>query len=134
MSTALNRSFPAEPRLTRSQRESLRGALSSARKAIFFTPAQRQVVRDICHAAGDWKEKPEQCLVAFKAGLFEAANDLKMPAGAERTVLLERFVSLFIEEMYRAEPANPKEDGDNRWRTVSGIIPAGNREPPGAHL
>jgi hypothetical protein len=119
--------------LTRAQRESLRGALSSTRSAIFLTATQRQVVREICNAVGDSKEQPEQCLIAFKAYLFEAANALKIPPGRERTILLERFVSLFIEEMYRAAPANPSEDGDNRRGSVSGIIPAGNRGPPGAH-
>lgn len=133
MSTELNYLFPDGPVLTGAQRQSLRDALSSARTAIFLTSAQRHVVREICHAAGDSKRKPEQCLIAFKMCLYEAADDLRIPPGAEKTLLLERFVSLFIEEMYRAEPESPNEDGYNRWRTVSGIIPTGNPGPPGAH-
>ena len=132
MAKRLNYSFPAELRLSRAQRDSLCSALSSARSAIFLTPAQRQVVRDICHVAGKSQEKPEHRLIAFKAWLFDAANALQIPPGSERTTLLERFVSQFIEEMYRTEPANQTQE-QNRWVSMSGITPAGNREQPGAH-
>ena len=132
MAKRLNHSFPAELRLTRAQRDSLRGALSSARSAIFLTEGQRQVVREICHAVRESEEKPEQCLIAFKVWLFEAANALQIPPGSQRTTLLERFVSQFIEDMYRPEAAKPTQE-DNRWASMSGITPAGNRGQPGAH-
>ncbi len=134
MSTPLNYSLPTGSRLTHAQRESLRNALGSARKGIFLTPLQRQAIREICRAAGDSRLRPEQSLIVFKVCLFQAADDLKIPPGAERANLLERFVSLFIEEMYQPEPDKASEDGDGRGRMMGGIIPAGNREPPAAHL
>ena len=133
MSTQLDYSTPAGPRLTHTQRESLRSALASARKGIFLTDLQRQAVREICHTNGDLKRTPEQSLIGFKACIFQAADELTIRHGPERANLLERFVSLFIEEMYRAEPVSPSEDGDGLRKMMGGIIPAGNREPPAAH-
>lgn len=133
MSTQLNYSTPTGPRLTHPQRESLRNALASSHNGIFLTDLQRQAIREICHADGDLRT-PEQYLIAFKVSLYQAADELKIRHGPERADLLERFVSLFIEEMYRPEPTNESGDGDGRGKRLGGIIPAENREPPAAHL
>ena|SRR2546423_14425547 len=134
MSTELKYLSPAGPLLTRIQRESLKSALRSAHVGIFLTALERQSVREICHAAGDLRRKPEQSLIAFKAYLNDAANDAQIPLGRERAILLERFVSLFIEEMYRAEPKSASEDGDCRGKSVSGVTPPASHGSPDAHL
>jgi hypothetical protein len=134
MSSQLKYSSPAGPLLTRIQREDLKRSLRSAHTGIFLTSVERQSVREICHAAGDLKRRPEQSLIAFKAFLNDAADDAQIPLGRERAILLERFVSLFIEEMYRAEPKSAREDGDCRGTTVSGIIPRASHGLPDAHL
>jgi hypothetical protein len=134
MSSELKYSSPAGPLLTRIQREDLKGSLRSAHTGIFLTSVERQSVREICHAAGDLKRNPEQSLIAFKAFLKEAADDAHIPLGRERAILLERFVTLFIEEMYRAEPKSASEDGDCRGKTISGIIPPASHGSPDAHL
>jgi hypothetical protein len=134
MSSESQHSAPAGPLLTRAQRETLTKALVSAHTGIFLTSVERQSVREICHAAGDLRRKPEQSLVAFKAFINEASTEAGIPLGRERAMLLERFVSLFIEEMYRAEPKNASDDGDYREKTVSGIIPPPNRGLPDARL
>jgi hypothetical protein len=134
MSSELKYSSPAGPLLTRDERELLKNALRSAHTGIFLTSVERQSVREICHAAGDLKRKPEQSLIAFKAFLNDAANEADIPLGRERAILLERFVSLFIEEMYRAEPKSTSEDGDYRIDPSTGIIPPSNHDLPDARL
>lgn len=133
MSSELKYSSPSDPLLTRIQRESLKRALRSAHTGIFLTSVERQSVRELCHAAGDLKRKPEQSLIAFKAFLNDAADDAQIPLGRERAILLERFVSLFIEEMYRAEPKSASEDGDGLGVTLGRISPPASSGSPDVH-
>jgi len=46
--------------------------------------------------------EPEKFLIAFKIALVEAANAQGIPHGAERTAMLSRLVSVFIDELYSA--------------------------------
>lgn len=61
---------------------------------------QRDALRELCENFRDSPQGPEKLLVAFKASLIEAANDARLPYGAERSELLSRMVSVFIEELY----------------------------------
>lgn len=126
--------FSRGGQLTPSQRESLRDALSSARKGESLTLAQREAVRALCHATGDVRRSPERCLAVFKSCLNEAASEAGMPLGRERTKILERFVSLFIDEMYRLEAPEPVDDTECRGKAASGIIPAESRGLPDAQI
>ena len=125
--------FQNHPQLTRAQREAIRGALLSARKGDSVSATQRRIIRDIAHVTADGLHQPERSLVAFKSLINDAANDLGIPLGRERANVLDRFVTLFIEEMYGAEAAAPGQDGDCRGKST-GFIPAGSRELPGARL
>jgi hypothetical protein len=91
----------SSPLLTESQRNQLRGALRLGEKSKPLTSSQRQVIRQVRIALGDRAKRPEQLLVAFKAVLNEVANDVKLPAGEERSALIDQFVSAFIEELYK---------------------------------
>ena len=125
--------FQDYPQLTRAQRESVRDALCAARKGTFLSPTVRKTIREIAPATGDVRRRPEQCVVAFKWLINEAATDVGIPLGRERAALLERFVTLFIEEMYAAEAEAAMDDADCRGKATSGFIPGGSRELPGAH-
>jgi hypothetical protein len=116
----------------RVHRDSLMDALRAARSGGLFAPIDRQGIRLMVHAAGSLTRTPELCVVAFKSLLAEVANEASIPLGRERSHLLERFVSVFIEEMYRTASPGASEDGDCRGKTAGGIIPAGSRELPGA--
>ena len=107
-------------RLTANQHNLLKSALASGAGTGAVTTSQRQKIREICVAAGDRARRPEQLLVAFKISLTELVNDAKIPLGDERSALIDRFVSVFIEELYRPEPANRKTvDGDSREQEAS---------------
>jgi hypothetical protein len=116
----------------RTHRDSLSAALRAARSGGLFSQIERQGIRQMVQAAGTLTRTPELCVVAFKSLLAEVANDAGIPLGRERSHLLERFVSVFIEEMYRSASPGANEDGDCRGKTTRGVIPAGSRESPGA--
>jgi hypothetical protein len=113
-----------QPMLTSHQRDLLKNALTSGPKSKFVSPEQRLAIRKICDTAGDLSKKPEQFLIAFKASLQDAANDAALRNGTERNALIDRFVSVFIEELYRAEVRNSlTDDGERRRKPESGAIP-----------
>jgi hypothetical protein len=87
--------------LTDSQRKLLSTALRDGENSKALTPSQRQAISEIRVALGNRTTKPEQLLVAFKASLNEVANDAKLPLGGDRTAVIDRFVSAFIEELYQ---------------------------------
>jgi hypothetical protein len=89
--------------LTDSQRELLRDALRSGENSEQLTSSQRQTIREIRIALGKRTTKPEQLLVAFKGSLTEIANDARLPLGGERSAIFDRFVSAFIEELYKPQ-------------------------------
>ena len=102
-------------RLTANQHNLLESALASGSGTGAVTRSQRQKIREICVAAGDRARRPEQLLVAFKISLTELVNDAKIPLGDERSALIDRFVSVFIEELYRSDAATRMTaDGDPR--------------------
>jgi hypothetical protein len=91
--------------LSRVQHDRFKAALLSARAGALLPSAQRQAVTDVLQSIGELRTKPEQCVVAFKALLNDAANDIGIPLGRQRSTLIERFVTLFIEEMYARDAA-----------------------------
>ena len=117
--------------MTNVQREALRNALTSTAKGKALNAVQRRAVREICDAARDLNQSPEQSLIAFKAGLRDAADEAKILPGRDRSDLLDRFVSFFIEEMYRSEPRPRGEDGAGR-ESIGGISPATSSGSPEA--
>ena len=123
----------SSPSLTDTQLHLLRNALRSGEGAL--TSAQRQTVREIRIALGHRAKKPEQLLVAFKSALNDVANEAKLPLGQERTTLMDRFVSAFIEELYKPDgKITTKMDGESKESGPIAFTPA---ETPGlsdAHL
>jgi hypothetical protein len=110
--------------LTSDQRDLLKTAINAGPKSKFVTQEQRLAIRKICSTAGDLSHKPEQFLIAFKASLHEAANDAAPRNASERSALIDRFVSVFIEELYRAEVRNSVADDSDRRRTPdTSVIP-----------
>ena len=120
--------------LSRVQQERFKAALLSARAGALLVSAQRQAVREVLQMAGALRRRPEQCVVAFKSFMHEAANEIAMPLGRDRSALLERFVTLFIEEMYAADMEIATEDVNCRGKTPGSAIPTENRELPGVRL
>jgi hypothetical protein len=114
----------SSPVLTDSQRKLLESALGSG-EVTSITSSQRQAIRDICKSLGDPAKRPEQLLVAFKALLSEAANEVRIPLGVERNTLVDRLVSVFIQELYLADAAsrtNGEDDFDGK--TANPFTPA----------
>ena len=89
--------------LTDSQRSLLRDALRSDQNSKQLTSSQREAIREIRVALGNHTTKPEKLLVAFKGSLNEIANDARLPLGGERSAVMDRFVSAFIEELYKPQ-------------------------------
>ena len=110
----------------------MKDALCRAQAAGFISQTQREPVREVVRAAGRRIGTPEERVVAFKWLLVEAANEARLPLGRERTDLLERFVTVFIEEMYRVESQGIAEPGC-RGTSTGGFNPSGNFAPPAAH-
>jgi hypothetical protein len=114
--------------LTDTQRLLLRNALRSSEGA-GLTSAQRQTVREIRIALGHPAKKPEQLLVAFKSALNDVANEAKLPLGQERSALMDRFVSAFIEELYKPDgKITTRMDGESKESGPVVLTPA---ETPG---
>jgi hypothetical protein len=101
--------------LTDSQRSLLRDALRSDQNSKQLTFSQREAIREIRVALGNHTTKPEQLLVAFKGSLNEIANDARLPLGGERSAVMDRFVSAFIEELYKPQrtPRTGADDESN---------------------
>lgn len=92
---------PQRWRLPHSHQEALKRALSNGGTASTVTPEQRAVLRQICSAPERMSFEPEDFLIAFKLALVEAANDVGISPGPERSDFLSRLVSVYIEEYYR---------------------------------
>jgi hypothetical protein len=120
--------------LTDTQRHLLLNALRSGETA-GLTSAQRQTVREIRITLGHRAKKPEQLLVAFKRALNDVANEAKLPLGQERSALMDRFVSAFIEELYNPDgKITTRMEGESKESGPVAFTPA---ETPGlsdAHL
>ena len=114
----------SSPLFGESQRSSLKSALGSGEITNSIAPAQRQVIREICSAKGDLGKRPELLLIAFKACLNEVASDANIPIGPERNALIDRLVSVFIEELYRVDTGegSTADDGHQaRGTTADGV-------------
>ncbi|HZE08472.1 MAG TPA: hypothetical protein VE110_06905 [Gemmatimonadaceae bacterium] len=82
------------------QRELIASAIHGRELTTSVTPDQRAIIRNLCSEPTLSAHPSEQLLVAFKTGLAEAANELRVPVGPDRNDLLSRLVSAFIEEFY----------------------------------
>lgn len=121
--------------LTDSQRRLLREALRSGENSEQLTSSQRQVIREICVALGNHTTKPEQLLVAFKGSLTEIANDARLPLGGERSAVFDRFVSGFIEELYKPQRTiRTGADGESKGSGPVTFTPAETHGLSDAHL
>jgi len=89
--------------LTDSQRSLLQDALRSGENSEQLTSSQRQAIREIRAALCNHATKPEQLLVGFKGLLNEVANDARLPLGGGRSAVIARFVTAFIEELYKPQ-------------------------------
>ncbi len=58
-------------------------------------------IRQICSDARNQGQGPERSLVEFKLSLTDAANEVEIPLGPDRSKLFSGLVSSFIEELYR---------------------------------
>ncbi|MGH7603309.1 MAG: hypothetical protein ACRENK_04835 [Gemmatimonadaceae bacterium] len=86
--------------MSAAQRELIASAIHGRELRIVVTSEQRAIIRNLCNQPGFAAHHSEQLLVAFKVGLAEVANELRVPAGPDRTDLVSRLVSAFIEEFY----------------------------------
>lgn len=83
------------------QREALKIALRDAAGHSAVTPVMALAVRQICADGHRNGQGPERSLVEFKLSLTDAANEVGLPLGPDRSKLFSGLVSLFIEELYR---------------------------------
>lgn len=83
------------------QREALRAALHESGAHPAVTPELLAAIRAICSDAQLHRKGPERSLVEFKLSLTDAANEVELPLGPERSKLIDGLVSTFIEEFYR---------------------------------
>jgi hypothetical protein len=86
------------------------------------TLEQRAVLRQICSAPERMLFEPEDCLIAFKLALVDAANEVGIKPGPERNDFLSRLVTVYIEEFYRSPVS-----GDGRYGR-DGAHRAGDQE------
>lgn len=121
--------------LTDTQRSLIRDALRSGENSRQLTSSQRQAIREIRVALGNGTTKPEQLLVAFKGMLNEIANDARLALSGERSAVMDRFVTAFIEELYKPQGTiGPPADVESSGPRSVEFTPA---ETPGlsdAHL
>ncbi|HEY1951260.1 MAG TPA: hypothetical protein VGG76_00515 [Gemmatimonadaceae bacterium] len=119
--------------LTRIQRERFKASLLAAHSGALLISTQRDAVREILRTIGASRLTPEQCVVGFKSFINEAATDIAIPLGRERTGLVDRFVSLFIEEMYAGDEPRTTVDVGSRGGSGGVATPPENYESPAAH-
>jgi hypothetical protein len=94
------------------------------------TNSRREIVRPIVDDIVDSGQRPEQMLKEFKALLNEASLRARIPFGSESTSILERYITVFIEELYRS--GRISEDGARRGKTVDGPRSANTPRSPAA--
>ena len=103
---------PDQRRLLRHAFESGAGSRTrSERGATAF--GQRQALRELCLSCRQLRQPPEELLIAFKTALIETADDSGMPHGPERSALLSRLVTMFIEELYEFPVQRVAGQGDS---------------------
>jgi hypothetical protein len=92
---------PSRWRLPQHHEELLRTALRLSGTARAVTSEQRAIINQICSAPEKLTFAPEDFVIAFKLALTNAANEVGIRPGADRTELLARLVSVCIEEFFR---------------------------------
>jgi hypothetical protein len=80
----------------------LRTALASGETGRTVSSEQRAIIHQICSSPEKGSFAPEDFVIAFKLALTDAANDVGIPPGPERTDFLACMVSACIEEFFRA--------------------------------
>lgn len=73
---------------------------------------QRQALRELCLTCRASGHSPEHLLIAFKTALIETADETGIAYGPQRSDLLSRLVSVFIEELYEFRIRKPGSNGD----------------------
>jgi hypothetical protein len=116
MSTESFRTAQVRPALTTSQRALLRRALECGLENRPGKRGQRELIRELCDHFRGSPQGPEQLLIAFKGSLVDSANDAQIPHGPERTALLSRLVSVFIEELYGFRLQRPRASTNGEQR------------------
>jgi len=74
---------------------------------MFVTREQRAAIRELC-AGLKPDGQPEKILIAFKSALEEAADEAHVPLGSERSLMLSRIISVFIDELYSCNGIGPR--------------------------
>ena len=92
--------------LTKDQQQLVRRALSKTSFTAFVTREQREAISELC-ASIKSEGEPEKFLIAFKGALEDAADDARIPLGSERSAMLSRLVTVFIDELYGREGNAP---------------------------
>jgi len=87
-------------------------ALQSGSKNGSAAFGQRQALRELCLSCQAPGDSPEHLLIAFKTALIETADEAGIAYGPQRSDLLSRLVSVFIEELYEFRIRNQGSDGD----------------------
>ncbi|MGH7651909.1 MAG: hypothetical protein ACREMS_08700 [Gemmatimonadaceae bacterium] len=82
------------------QRTLIRDAMESNTLRTVVSRDQRKTIRDLCEEMRNTSEQAEDFLIVFKAGLFEVANEMRIPVGEARQFLFAHLVSVLIEEWY----------------------------------
>src|SRR5689334_4247261 len=109
--------------LTPSQRKLVRVALSSPSLGLFVTREQRAAIRELC-AGLKPDGQPEKILIAFKSALEEAADEAHVPLGSERSLMLSRIISVFIDELYSCNGIGPRRvESRSGLGITSGVSP-----------
>jgi hypothetical protein len=123
MFTHLNgdKSQPPRWRLPSGHQELLRSVLLGAATGKKVTAEQRAVVRQICSAPEKVNFAPEDFLIAFKLALANAANEAGLAPSQERNELLEKMVSVCIEEFYRTSTASDGRQSRDRRELAGGF-------------
>jgi hypothetical protein len=106
MSIERLRPTPESLPLTSNQQQLLKESLVPVSENAEGEFARRQAIREFCVASRALAQRPEQLLIVFKESLIEAANEANIPPGPERSALLGRVVSVFIEELYGFRTGN----------------------------
>jgi hypothetical protein len=110
---------PSRWRLPPEHLEKLTDALRAGRSRKSVTPEQRAVITNICSSAERWVYTPEDYLIAFKLAIVDAANISGIRAGPDRNDLLEKLVSVYIDEFYRSLGPAPTTPDSNGAREIA---------------
>ena len=81
-------------------RDALMAAFRDADVRPAVSPKMRAAIQQICADVRGRSQGPERALVEFKLALADAANEVDIPLGPDRSKLLAGLVSTFISELY----------------------------------